>query len=153
MDAQLCQQGDEVVLVTDEPINRQHLLYGGLNLGLPYLGMELTYVQKKGNEQIFHISSALEGSLGSNGIAVRGGYHPFGNAFFIGGTARGYQGLPGEGGLQAGPTIGLSTGGRLISGHVGVSFLAGYDSRVGGMTYSPEFVMGLRIRLLKTPRR
>lgn len=153
VDAQLCQQGDEVVIVTDKPVRRQHLLYGGLNLGLPYMGLELSYVQKKDERQVFHISSALEGSVGANGIDLRGGYHPWGNALFIGGTARGYQGLPGEGGFQAGPTIGLSTGGRIISGHVGLSFLAGYDSRVEGMAYSPEFVIGLRIRLLKTPRK
>lgn len=154
--AVVCQQGDDVIVMTDTPIDRQHLIYAGLSLGMPWLvSGGLTYAQLKNGRQNFHISANLDGSLGGNGISSTFGKHPFGNTIFYGGSARGYQGLPGEGGFQMGPSIGISGGKKFITGHitlsymVTLSYMAGYDSRVGGFSHTPEISMGLRIRLFK----
>ena len=150
VEAVVCQQGDDVLVMTDTPIDRQHLLYAGLNLGMPWLvSGGLTYAQLKNGKQNFHISANLDGSLGGNGISSTFGKHPFGNSIFYGASARGYRGLPGEGGFQMGPSIGISGGKKLITGHITLSYMAGYDSRVGGFSHTPEISMGLRIRLFK----
>jgi hypothetical protein len=145
----VCQQGDDILVLTDEPVPKEHLLYGGVSLGMPYVGMGLTYSHLNNGKQNFHVSATLEGSLGSNGLSIQYGKHPFGNAVFYGGTVRGYRGLPGEGGFQLGPTIGLSGGSKRITGLISLNLLAGYDSRMARLTVAPELSMGLRIRLLK----
>lgn len=147
--AVVCQQGKDILVLTEQPVPKEHLLYGGVSLGMPYLGMGLTYSQLNSGRQNFHISASLEGSLGSNGLAIQYGKHPFGNSVFYGGTVRGYRGLPGEGGFQIGPSIGLSGGSKRITGMISLNLLGGYDSRMGQMTMSPEYSMGLRIRLFK----
>lgn len=149
-EAVVCEQGQDILVITDTPINRQHLLYVGLNLGMPWLTSgSLTFAQLRNNQQNFHISANLDGSLGGNGLSSTFGKHPFGNSIFFGGSARGYKGLPGEGGFQMGPSVGISGGRRFITGHITLSYMTGYDSRVGGITQSPELSMGLRIRLFK----
>lgn len=147
--AVVCKNGEDLLVLPDRPVPTKHLVYGGVNIGMPYLGVGLTYAQMKENRQKFHLSANLEGSLGSNGVSLQGGVHPWGNSLFAGGTTRYYNGLPGENGFQLGPTIGLSTARRRVAGHVSLSLLGGYDSRQGGATLSPELSMGLRIRLFK----
>ena len=147
--AVICKQGSDVLVMTDRPVSRQHLLYGGVNIGMPYIGMGLTYSQLNSERQNFHISATLEGSLGSNGLSIQYGKHPFGNSFYVGGTGRGYRGLPGETGFELGPTIGVSGGSSRITGQISLSYLAGYNTRMGRMTNSPELSMGIRIRLFK----
>jgi hypothetical protein len=151
VEAVVCQQGDDVLVLTDAPIDRHHLLYAGLNLGMPWLvSGGLTYSQLKNGKQNFHISANLDGSLGGNGISAIYGKHPFGNSIFYGGIARGYKGLPGEGGFQMGPSIGISGGKSIITGHITLSYVAGYDSRnPTGLSATPEVSLGLRIRLFK----
>jgi hypothetical protein len=145
----VCKSGQDLILVTDQPVSRKHLLYGGLNIGMPYLGMGLTYSELKNERQDFHISANIEGSLGSNGISVQYGKHPFGNLFFYGASGRVYQGLPGEKGFDLGPTVGLSGGSKRITGFVSLSFMSGYNTRMDSATFNPEVSMGLRIRLFK----
>ncbi len=149
-EATVCQQGEDVLILSDRPIERNHLIYAGLNIGMPWLlGAGLTYSQLRQGRQQFHIAANLDGSLGGNGISAEYGQHPFGNSIYYGGLVRGYKGLPGEGGFQMGPMVGISGGKRAITGHISVGFLGGYDSRVGGAQFSPEISMGLRIRLFK----
>lgn len=61
---------------------------------------------------------------------------------------QGYKTLPGEGGFQMGPTVGLSGGKGVITGYVGLSFLGTYDSRAG-IKAEPDISMGIRIRLFR----
>lgn len=145
----ICKQGEDVLVLTETPVPKKNLLYGGVYLGMPYLGMGLTYSQLQNGRQNFHISATLEGSLGSNGLSIQYGKHPFGNSVFYGGTLRGYNGLPGEKGFNLGPTVGLSGGSRRITGLISLSLLGGYDTRMGRITLGPELSMGLRIRLFK----
>ncbi len=145
----VCKNGDDVLVLTENPVPKEHLLYGGVYLGMPYLGMGLTYSQLNHGKQDFHISATLEGSLGSNGLSIQYGKHPFGNSIFYGGTIRGYNGLPGEKGFNLGPTLGLSGGSRRITGLISLSLLGGYNTRMDRMTVDPELSMGLRIRLFK----
>lgn len=145
----VCKDGEDLLVLPDRPVPTTHLVYGGVNIGMPYLGVGLTYAQMKDNRQKFHLSANLEGSLGSNGVSLQGGYHPWGNSLFAGGTTRYYNGLPGENGFQIGPTLGISTAGRRVAGHVSLSLLGGYDSRQASTTVAPEISLGLRIRLFK----
>lgn len=148
VNALICKQGEDVLVLTEEPVPKEHLLYGGVNLGMPFLGMGLTYSQLSQGRQNFHISANLEGSLGSNGMSIQYGKHPFGNSVFYGGTIRGFKGIPGDRGFQLGPTVGLSGGSWRVTGLVSLSLLGGIESRAG-FTVMPEFSMGLRIRLFK----
>ncbi len=149
IEADLCQSEDEVTILSDTPIKREHLLYAGLNLGLPFMGVELTYVQLRDQAQFFHTSLALEGSLGGSALTLRGGYHPFGNGLYAGGLARGYEGLPGDWGFMVGPTLGIAGGKKFLTGQLGISYVGGYDSRVGEATFAPDITLGIRIRLFK----
>ena len=149
-EATICQQGKDVLVLSDRPIEKNHLLYAGLNMGMPWLlAGGLTYSQLRQGRQEFHIAANLEGSLGGNGVSVEYGKHPFGNSIYYGGLVRGYKGLPGEGGFQMGPMVGVSGGKRAITGHISLGFLGGYDSRVGQATLVPEVSLGLRIRLFR----
>jgi hypothetical protein len=147
--AVVCKQGEDLLILPDRPVKTTHLIYGGVNIGMPYLGVGLTYAQMRDNRQKFHLSTNLEGSLGSNGVSVQAGLHPWGNSLYAGGTTRYYNGLPGEFGYQLGPSLGISTAGKRVAGHVSISYLAGYDSRMGGLNMQPEVSLGLRIRLFK----
>lgn len=149
VEALICHQGDDFLVLADRPTKHKHLLHAGINLGMPWLlGAGVTYAKLKNGRQDYHISVNLDGSLGGNGISSVYGKHPFGNSFYVGGTMRGYKTLPGEGGFQMGPTVGLSGGKGIITGHLGLSFLGSYDSRAG-MKAEPDISMGIRIRLFR----
>ncbi len=146
----ICQQGKDILVMTETPVNRQHLLYAGLNFGMPWLlSAGVTYVQLINSKQIFHISSNLDGSLGGNGLSASFGKHLLGGPLFVGASTRAYKGLPGEWGTQIGPSFGISGGKKFLTGHITVDLMTGYDSRMGRIASSPELSMGLRIRLFK----
>jgi hypothetical protein len=151
----ICKVNGELLVFPDLPVKKEHLLYFGLNAGLPFMGYDLTYVQKMNARQVFHASLGIEGSLGSSALSLKGGYHPWGNSIFAGGTARVQRDAHGNPGFMLGPTIGLSGGGRRITGQLGISFL-GELQTLPGMTPSvalhvlPEVSMGIRIRLFKS---
>jgi|GEM_PF-2667090 hypothetical protein len=149
VEALICHQGDDVLVLTEKPTKHTHLIHAGVNLGMPWLlGAGVTYTKLKSGRQDYHVSVNLDGSLGGNGISTVYGKHPFGNSFYVGGAMRGYKTLPGEGGFQMGPTVGLSGGKGVITGYVGLSFLGTYDSRAG-MKAEPDISMGIRIRLFR----
>jgi hypothetical protein len=149
VEAVVCKQGEDVLVLTETPVSKEHLIYGGVSIGMPWLGMGLTYSQLNNGRQNFHISATLDGSLGGNGVSIQYGKHPFGNSLFYGGTVREYYGLPGERGYQIGPTVGLSGGSKRITGVVSISMLGEYNTRTVRATLAPEVSMGIRIRLFK----
>jgi hypothetical protein len=148
--ALICQQGDDVLLMTDKPVKKEHLVYAGLNVGMPYFGMAATYAQNRDGRPFLHVTSTLDGSLGANGIRLEAGKHPFHNALFAGASIRGYDSANKQYGLVAGPTIGLAGTRSRVTGYLSLSYMVGYDQRVGGMTHSPELSMGVRLRLFKS---
>lgn len=148
--AMVCQQGEDVLLIADQPVKKEHLVYAGLNAGMPYFGMAATYAQNRNGKPFLHVTSTFEGSLGANGIRLEAGRHPFHNALFAGASARGYDSGVQQYGLVVGPTIGLQGTRSRVTGYLSLSYMVGYDQRVGGVTHSPELSTGLRIRLFKS---
>jgi len=145
----MCTKGNDLLILPERPVKKSYLLYGGLQIGIPYLGFGLTYVEQKNGKQDIHLNANLEGSLGSNGVSIQYGKHPFKNLFFYGATARAYLGVPGEKGVEMGPTVGLMGGEKLITGFLTLSVLGGYNTRMDSLTLNPELSVGLRVRLFK----
>jgi len=149
VDATLCKNGDEAILVTKEPVSREHLIYFGINLGLPFLGYEATYVHKSNQRQRIHAAIGTEGSLGASALTVRGGYHPWGNSVFVGGNSRLLFETMDRRGFMLGPTIGLSGGGKFITGFVSIGMMGSLEGEPKNLHAVPDLSFGMRIRILK----
>jgi hypothetical protein len=150
VDGIICKDGEDVLVIPEKEVKTEHLVYAGFSMGMPWiLGGDVTYANRVNGRANYHITGALLGSLGANGVKLEYGKHPFKNSFFVGATGTYYQGLIGQYGLMAGPTIGFAGTRSGITGQIGLSLLGGHDTRAGGFTTMPEVTMGLRIRLFK----
>jgi hypothetical protein len=147
--ATICQLDDEIILLSDRPVKKDHLVYAGLNVGLPYMGYHLMYAQNRNGKPFLHVTTAVDSSLGGSSFRIETGRHNFSNSLFSGGTLRLYQGLHEERAMMIGPTIGIAGTRSRVAGHVSLSYLAIYNSKIDGMQHGPEFSMGVRLRLNK----
>ena len=147
--ATICRQGDDVILTTSQAVPKSNLIYFGVNAGLPFFGYELTYSRLKNGNLHYHLSFGGDGSLGGNAASLRAGFHPMGNAFFVGGKASVMNNAQGLNEFLLGPTIGFSGGRRFVTGHIGFSFLGDYNPKYQVINAVPELVMGVRLRLFR----
>jgi hypothetical protein len=147
--ATICRQGDDVIVTTSHAVPKSSLIYFGLNLGIPFLGYEFTYSRLKNGNLHYHLSLGGEGSLGGSAVSLRAGFHPMGNAFFVGGKANVMSNAQGVNEFLLGPTVGFSGGRRFVTGHIGLSLLADYNPKYQVVNPVPELVMGVRLRLFR----
>lgn len=147
--ATICRQGDDVIVITSHAVPKSNLVYFGLNAGLPFFGYEFTYSRLKNGELHYHLSLGAEGSLGGSAGSLRAGFHPMGNAVFVGGKASVMNNAHGVNEFLLGPTVGLSGGRRFVTGHIGLSLLADYNPKYQVVNPVPELVMGVRLRLFR----
>jgi hypothetical protein len=145
----ICKKGDEVLILPEKAVKREHLFHAGVSVGMPYFGYNVMYAQLKDGKPLLHVTTSIEGSLGANGVSVEAGSHFRKNSIFAGGTMRYYNGVTDQRGFMAGPTIGLAGTRSRVTGSVSFSYLAGYDTRVGGLVQGPELSLGLRVRLFR----
>jgi hypothetical protein len=147
--ATICRQGDDVMITTSHAVPKSNLIYFGLNAGLPFFGYEFTYSRLKNGDLHYHFSLGGEGSLGGNAVSLRAGFHPMGNAFFVGGKANVMSNAQGLHEFLLGPTVGFSGGRRFVTGHIGLSLLGEYNPKYQVVNPVPELVMGVRLRLFR----
>ena len=147
--ATICRQGDDVIVTTSHAVPKSNLIYFGVNAGLPFFGYEFTYSRLKNGELHYHLSLGAEGSLGGSAGSLRAGFHPMGNAVFVGGKASVMNNAQGVNEFLLGPTVGLSGGRRFVTGHIGLSLLADYNPKYQVVNPVPELVMGVRLRLFR----
>jgi hypothetical protein len=147
--ATICRQGDDVIVTTSQAVPKSNLIYFGVNAGLPFFGYEFTYSRLKNGELHYHLSLGAEGSLGGSAASLRAGFHPMGNAVFVGGKASVMNNAHGVNEFLLGPTVGLSGGRRFVTGHIGLSLLADYNPKYQVVNPVPELVMGVRLRLFR----
>lgn len=146
----ICKDGEDVLIIPEKEVKTEHLVYAGFSMGMPWLlAGDITYANRVNGRANYHVTGTLAGSLGANGVKLEYGKHPFKNSFFVGATGTYYQGVVGQYGLMAGPTVGFAGTRSRITGQIGLSFLGGYDARAARFQTMPEVTMGLRIRLFK----
>ncbi len=147
---EVCMNGKDVVVKSENPVPVQHLVYAGIHLGIPLFGYDLTYMQLKNGKPNFHIAYDAETNLQAVSHGVRFGIHPKQTAFFYGGEVRAYS-TTHQNGMMITPQAGFMGNKKFITFNATVGM--GFYKEGPNYGATPELNLGIRIRLFKSKPR